>query len=230
MFVTTKLWIQEPGDANARAAFERSLERLGLDHVDLYLIHQPFGDYYSAWRAMEQINAEGLARAIGVANFHPDRLVDLIDHNELAPHVNQIEVNPFFQRSFDHEVMAPHGVQLEAWGGFAEGKNNLFTNELLTEVGDPYGKSPAQVVARWLVQRGIVTIPKSVHRGRMEQNLDSFDFELTERRHGSHRHPRHRRVAVLRPPRPRHGRLAQQSQGTVELTWRFPAAHPAPLV
>ena len=136
VFITTKLWIQDPGEANARAAFERSLERLGLDHVDLYLIHQPLGDYYSSWRAMEQINAEGLARAIGVANFYPDRLVDLIEHNDIAPAVNQIEVNPFFQRHADQELAGTHGVQIEAWGGFAEGKNNLFTDPLLAEIGD----------------------------------------------------------------------------------------------
>lgn len=180
VFVTTKLWIQEPGEANARAAFEASLDRLGLDHVDLYLIHQPFGDYYSAWRALEQINREGLARAIGVANFYPDRLVDLIEHNEIAPHVNQIELNPFFQRQADEDLMRAHGVQTEAWGGFAEGKNDLFTNPVLTEIGNRYGKSVAQVVIRWLIQRSLVTIPKSVRRDRMEQNLDVFDFELAQ--------------------------------------------------
>jgi 2,5-diketo-D-gluconate reductase A len=180
IFVTTKLWIQRPGEAIARAAFERSLERLGLDHVDLYLIHQPFSDYYSAWRAMEQLHAEGLARAIGVANFHADRLVDLIDHNAVVPAVNQIEVNPFFQRPADHELMAGRGVQVESWGGFAEGKNDLFTNPVLSGIGAGHGKSTAQVVLRWLIQRGIVTIPKSVRRDRMEQNLDVFDFQLSD--------------------------------------------------
>jgi 2,5-diketo-D-gluconate reductase A len=179
IFVTTKLWIQNPGEANARAAFERSLERLGMDQVDLYLIHQPLGDYYSAWRAMEQQRADGLARAIGVANFYPDRLVDLIEHNAITPAVNQIEVNPFFQRHADEELMRTHGVQAESWGGFAEGKNNLFTDPLLAEIGAAHGKSVAQVVLRWLIQRGIVTIPKSVRRERMEQNLDVFDFELS---------------------------------------------------
>lgn len=178
VFVTTKLWIQNPGEAIARDAFERSLERLGLDRVDLYLIHQPFGDYYSSWRAMEQIHAEGLARAIGVSNFYPDRLVDLIDHNEVTPAVDQIEASPFFQRHVDHDVMREHGVQLEAWGGFAEGKNGLFSDPTLTAIGDAHGKSVAQVVLRWLIQREIVTIPKSVHRDRMEQNLDVFDFAL----------------------------------------------------
>jgi 2,5-diketo-D-gluconate reductase A len=180
LFITTKLWIQDPGESNARAAFERSLERLGLDRVDLYLIHQPLGDYYSSWRAMEQIHAEGLARAIGVANFYPDRLVDRIDHNHVTPAVNQVEVNPFFQRHVDQEIMRSHGVQMESWGGFAEGKNNLFTDPLLAEIGDAHGKSVAQVVLRWLIQRDVVTIPKSVRRQRMEQNLDVFDFALTD--------------------------------------------------
>lgn len=180
LFITTKLWIQDPGEANARAAFERSLQRLGLDHVDLYLIHQPLGDYYSSWRAMEQLHAEGLVRAIGVANFYPDRLVDLIEHNDITPAVNQIEVNPFFQRGGDQELMRTHGVHLEAWGGFAEGKNNLFSEPLLTEIGTAYGKTVAQVVLRWLIQRDAVTIPKSVRRERMEQNLDVFDFALTD--------------------------------------------------
>ncbi len=180
LFVTTKLWIQNPGEANAKVAFERSLERLGLDHVDLYLIHQPLGDYYSSWRAMEELHAYGLARAIGVANFYPDRLVDLMEFNEVTPAVDQIETNPFFQRHADHELMRTHGVQLEAWGGFAEGRNDLFTNATLTAIGDAHGKSVAQVVLRWLVQRDIVTIPKSVRRERMEQNLDVFDFTLTD--------------------------------------------------
>lgn len=180
LFITTKLWIQDPGEANARAAFERSLERLALDHVDLYLIHQPFGDYYSSWRAMEQLHAEGLVRAIGVANFYPDRLVDLIEHNDVTPAVNQIEVNPFFQRGVDQELMRTHRVQMESWGGFAEGKNNLFTDPLLTEIGNAHGRTVAQVVLRWLIQRDVVTIPKSVRRERMEQNLDVFDFALTD--------------------------------------------------
>jgi 2,5-diketo-D-gluconate reductase A len=180
VFVTTKLWIQNPGEANAKAAFDRSLERLGLDHVDLYLIHQPLGDYYSFWRAMEQIHADGLARAIGVANFHTDRLVDLIEHNDVTPAVDQIETHPFFQRHADQEVMRAHGVQIESWGGFAEGRNNLFTDPTLTAIGNAHGKSVAQVVLRWLIQRDIVTIPKSVRRERMEQNLDVFDFALTD--------------------------------------------------
>ena len=180
LFITTKLFIQDPGEDKARAAFERSLGRLGLDHVDLYLIHQPLGDYYSFWRAMEQLLAEGLTRAIGVSNFYPDRLVDLIDHNQVTPAVNQIEAHPFFQRHADHELMRDHGVQMEAWGGFAEGRNNLFTDPTITAIGDAYDKSVAQVVLRWLIQRGIVVIPKSVRRDRMEQNLGVFDFALTD--------------------------------------------------
>ncbi len=180
LFITTKLWIQDPGESNARAAFERSLERLGLEHVDLYLIHQPLGDYYSSWRAMQQLHAEGLARAIGVSNFYPDRLVDLIEHNEVTPAVDQIEVNPFFQRQADQDLMRTHGVQIESWGGFAEGKNHLFTDPLLTGIGNEHSKSVAQVVLRWLIQRDVVTIPKSTRRERMEQNLDVFDFTLTD--------------------------------------------------
>jgi 2,5-diketo-D-gluconate reductase A len=180
LFITTKLWIQRPGEANAKRAFERSLERLGVDYVDLYLIHQPLGDYYSSSRAMEKLHADGLARAIGVSNFYPDRLVDLIEHNEVAPAVDQVETNPFFQRHADQEVMRAHGVQLESWGGFAEGRNNLFTDPTLTAIGDAHGKSVAQVVLRWLIQRDIVAIPKSVRRERMQQNLDVFDFTLTD--------------------------------------------------
>jgi 2,5-diketo-D-gluconate reductase A len=180
LFVTTKLGIQNPGESNAKRGFEASLERLGLDRIDLYLIHQPLGDYYSFWRAMEQLHADGLAKAIGVANFYPDRLVDLIEHNEVVPAVNQIEAHPFFQRHADQELMRTHGVQMEAWGGFAEGRNNLFSDPTLTAIGDAHGKSVAQVVLRWLTQRGIVTIPKSVRRERVEQNLDVFDFTLTD--------------------------------------------------
>jgi 2,5-diketo-D-gluconate reductase A len=181
LFVTTKLWIQkEPGEEPVRRAFEASLQRLGLDHVDLYLIHQPLGDYYSAWRAIQEINREGLAKAIGVSNFYPDRLVDLIVRNEVTSAVNQIETHPFFQRTADQELMREHGVQIESWGPFAEGRNDLFTNPLLSEIGASYGKSVGQVVLRWLVQRGVVVIPKSVRPERMRENIDVFDFELTE--------------------------------------------------
>jgi len=183
LFITTKLWIQHAPAGNVlddtRRAFGNSLERLGLDYLDLYLIHQPLGDYYSEWRAMQEINKEGLARAIGVSNFHPDRLVDLIDHNEIVPAVNQIETHPFHQRATDQELMRERGVQIESWGPFAEGKNDLFTNPTLTEIGAAHGKSVAQVVLRWLVQREVVVVAKSVRPDRMAQNLDIFDFTLT---------------------------------------------------
>jgi 2,5-diketo-D-gluconate reductase A len=180
VFVTTKLWIQKPGEDNARRAFEASLKRLGLDYVDLYLIHQPLGDYYSSWRAMQEVGREGLAKAIGVANFYPDRLVDLIDHNEVTPAVNQIETHPFFQRTADQALMREHGVQIESWGPFAEGQNNIFSDPTLSEIGAAHGKSVAQVVLRWLIQRDVVVIPKSVRPERMRENIDVFDFELTD--------------------------------------------------
>jgi 2,5-diketo-D-gluconate reductase A len=180
LFVTTKLWIQKPGEDNARRAFEASLRRLGLDYVDLYLIHQPLGDYYSSWRAMQEVSREGLAKAIGVANFYPDRLVDLIDHNDVTPAVNQIETHPFFQRTADQALMREHGVQIESWGPFAEGKNNIFSDPTLSEIGATHGKSVAQVVLRWLIQRNVVVIPKSVRPDRMRENIDVFDFELTD--------------------------------------------------
>jgi len=179
LFVTTKLWIEDQGEERARHGFEASVERLGLDYVDLYLIHQPLGDYYGSWRTMEKLNHEGVARAIGVSNFYPDRLVDLIEHNEVAPMVNQIECHPFFQRAADHELMKERGVQMGAWGPFAEGKNNLFSDRTLAEIGDSHGKSVAQVVLRWLVQREVVVVQKSVRPERMRANHDVFDFELT---------------------------------------------------
>ncbi|MER5890785.1 aldo/keto reductase [Streptomyces sp. NPDC001941] len=181
LFVTTKLWVQDaPAQDNTRRAFETSLTKLGLDHVDLYLMHQPFGDVYGQWRAMEALNREGLTRAIGVANFYPDRLIDLIVNNEITPAVNQIETHPFFQRTDYHALMREHGVQHQSWGGFAEGKNDLFANPLLADVGKDYGKSVAQVVLRWLTQRDVITIPKSVRAERMAENFDVFDFDLTD--------------------------------------------------
>lgn len=181
LFVTTKLWIQaKPGEDVVKRAFEASLKRLGLDQLDLYLIHQPYGDYYSAWRAMQDLNREGAVRAIGVSNFHGDRLVDLIERNEITPAVNQVETHPFHARFADQELMRGLGVQIESWGPFAEGKNDLFTNPTLAGIGDAHGKSVAQVVLRWLVQREVVVIPKSVRPERMAQNLDIFDFELTD--------------------------------------------------
>jgi 2,5-diketo-D-gluconate reductase A len=180
LFITTKLWIQDAGEENAKRAFDLSLQRLGLDYLDLYLIHQPFGDYYGSWRAMEQLHHDGLVRAVGVSNFYADRLVDLIDHNEIAPAVDQVECHPFFQRTADQELMQDRGVQIESWGPFAEGRNNLFTDPALSEIGTAHDKSVAQVVLRWLVQRGVVVIPKSVRPERMRENLDVFDFELTD--------------------------------------------------
>jgi 2,5-diketo-D-gluconate reductase A len=180
LFITTKLWVSDSGEDAARRAFDKSLQRLGLDHLDLYLIHQPFGDYYGSWRAMEQLQREGLVRAIGVSNFYPDRLVDLTDHNEVTPAVNQVETHPFFQRADYQELMRERGVQIESWGPFAEGRNGLFTDPLLTEIAAAHGRSVAQVVLRWLIQRDVVVIPKSVRPERMAENIDVFDFALTD--------------------------------------------------
>ncbi|MER5727326.1 aldo/keto reductase [Streptomyces sp. NPDC002138] len=179
LFVTTKLWVSDAGEEKARRAFDTSLRKLGLDHLDLYLIHQPYGDVYGSWRAMEALYQEGLVRAIGVSNFHGDRLVDLIDHNAIAPAVNQVETHPFHQRTADQELMRERGVQIESWGPFAEGRGGLFTHPELSRIAAAHGKSVAQVVLRWLVQRGVVVIPKSVRADRMAENLDVFDFELT---------------------------------------------------
>jgi 2,5-diketo-D-gluconate reductase A len=180
LFITTKMWINDSGEDGARRSFEASLQRLGLDRLDLYLIHQPYGDYYSSWRAMERLHREGVVRAIGVSNFHPDRLIDLVDHNEVTPAVNQIETHPYFQRHADQDVMRDRGVQIESWGPFAEGRNDLFTDPTLTAIGESHGKSVAQVVLRWLIQRDVLVIPKSVRRERMAENLDVFDFTLTD--------------------------------------------------
>ncbi|MGW7608021.1 aldo/keto reductase [Streptomyces sp. NPDC054766] len=181
LFVTTKLWVQDaPAEENAQRAFDASARKLGLDYLDLYLMHQPYGDVYGQWRAMEALNREGRAKAIGVANFYPDRLVDLVLNNEITPAVNQIETHPFFQRTADQDLMREHGVQIQSWGGFAEGKNDLFTNALLSGIGAEHGKSVAQVVLRWLTQRGVVAIPKSVRAERMAENIDIFGFELDD--------------------------------------------------
>jgi 2,5-diketo-D-gluconate reductase A len=179
LFITTKLWIEDQGEEQAKRAFEASLRQLQLDYVDLYLIHQPLGDYYGSWRALEALNRQGLARAIGVSNFYPDRLVDLIDHNDVAPMVDQVECHPFFQRDTEQQLMRERGVQIESWGPFAEGRNNLFTDPTLAEIGSFHGKSVAQVVLRWLIQRGVVVVQKSVRPERMRENIDVFDFELT---------------------------------------------------
>ena len=179
LFITTKLWIQDAGDHTTKAAVEKSLTRLGLDYLDLYLIHQPLGDYYGAWRVMQELYRDGLIRAIGVSNFYPDRLVDLIDHSEVTPAVNQVETHPYFQRIDDQRLIRGRGVQIESWGPFAEGRNNLFTDRTLTAIGTAHGKTVAQVVLRWLIQREVVAIPKSVRKDRIEENFDVFDFELS---------------------------------------------------
>jgi diketogulonate reductase-like aldo/keto reductase len=178
LFITTKLWIQSDGYQETKKSFEASLKKLQLDYLDLYLIHQPFGDVYGEWRAMEELYKEGKVRAIGVSNFQPDRLIDLIIHNEIVPAVNQVETHPFHQQHEAQQFMVDNKVQIESWGPFAEGKNDMFKNELLQSIGDKYNKSIAQVVLRWLTQRGVVAIPKSVRKERMAENLNSLDFQL----------------------------------------------------
>lgn len=180
LFITTKLWVQDASYEGAKKAIQTSLDKLGLDYLDLYLIHQPMGDYYGAYRAMEEAYKEGKIKAIGVCNFYPDRLADLCLNVEVKPAVNQVELHPFFQQENALKVMKEYGVQPEAWGPFAEGKYGIFTDEKLTAIGNKYGKSAAQVVLRWNIQRGVVVIPKSVHKNRMEQNIDIWDFELSE--------------------------------------------------
>lgn len=181
LFITTKLWIADAGYENTKRAFERSLQRLQLDYLDLYLIHQPFGDVYGSWRAMQELYREGRIEAIGVSNFYPDRLMDLIVHNEVAPAVNQIETNPFNQQIETQKFLQENNVQIESWAPFAEGRNNLFQNELLLSIASEYNKSIAQVILRWLTQRGVVAIPKSVRKERMVENISIFDFELTQK-------------------------------------------------
>ena len=179
LFITTKLWIQSNGYEGTKKAFENSLKRLQLDYLDLYLMHQPYGDVYGEWRAMQDIYKEGRVRAIGVSNFQPDRLIDLIIHNEIVPAVNQIETHPFHQQIETQKFLQENKVQIESWGPFAEGKNNIFHNELLLSIGKKYNKSIAQVILRWLTQRGVIAIPKSVRKERMEENFNSLDFELS---------------------------------------------------
>lgn len=180
LFITTKLWIQDRGYEGAKQAFEKSLSKLQLEYLDLYLIHQPYGDVYGEWRAMEDLYREGKVRAIGVSNFHPDRLMDLIVHHEIVPAVNQIETHPFHQQIDAQQFLVENNVQIESWGPFAEGKNDIFSNELLLSIGGKYHKSIAQVILRWLTQRGVVAIPKSVRKERMEENINIFDFQLTD--------------------------------------------------
>lgn len=179
LFITTKLWLQDAGYENTKKAFDKSLKRLQLDYLDLYLIHQPYGDVYGSWRAMEDLYREGRMRAIGVSNFQPDRMMDLIIHNKVVPAVNQIETHPFCQQIESQKFLQENNVQIESWGPFAEGKNNMFHNELLLSIAGKYKKSVAQVVLRWLTQRGVVVIPKSVRKERIMENLNIFDFELS---------------------------------------------------
>lgn len=179
LFITTKLWIQDAGYEKTKKAFEKSLKKLQLDYLDLYLIHQPYNDVHGAWRAMEELYERGKVRAIGISNFHPDRVMDLISFNKIVPAVNQIETHPFHQQIEAHKFLQENGIQHESWGPFAEGKNDLFKNELLAAIGKKYNKSIAQVVIRWLTQRGIVAIPKSVRKERMEENFNIFDFQLS---------------------------------------------------
>jgi len=178
LFITTKLWIQSEGYEGTKKAFETSLKKLQLDYLDLYLIHQPYGDVYGEWRAMEDLYKEGKVRAIGVSNFQPDRLIDLIIHHKIVPAVNQIEMHPFHQQIEAQSFLIENNVQTESWGPFAEGKNNIFHNEVLVAIAEKYNKSTAQVMLRWQTQRGIVAIPKSVRKERIEENFNIFDFEL----------------------------------------------------
>jgi len=180
IFLTTKLWLEDAGYEKTLKAFDKSLAKLQTDYLDLYLIHQPYGDVYGAWRAMEELYRDGRVKAIGVCNFHPDRLMDLIIHNEIAPAINQIETHPFCQQIETQRFLQENNVQIQSWGPFAEGRNGLFSNEVLQAIGGKYGKSVAQVVLRWLIQRGVVVIPKSVRQERIKENFDVFGFELAD--------------------------------------------------
>lgn len=179
LFITTKLWVQDAGYESTKSAFQKSLDRLHLDYLDMYLIHQPYGDVFGSWKAMQELHHQGRIRAIGVANFQPDRLMDLMVNSGFVPAVNQIETHPFHQQKAVQGFLEAHHIQLQSWGPFAEGKNNIFHHEVLSRIGAQYGKSVAQVVLRWLVQRGIIAIPKSVRKERMAENFSIFDFELS---------------------------------------------------
>jgi diketogulonate reductase-like aldo/keto reductase len=179
LFITTKVWVQDVGYEKTKAAFHKSLDLLQLDYLDLYLIHQPYGDIFGSWRAMQELYAEGKVRAIGVANFQPDRVMDLIINSGFTPAINQIETHPFHQQIKTQSFLEDNNVQIQSWGPFAEGKNNIFHNEILISIGTKYNKSVAQVILRWLTQRGVVAIPKSVRKERMIENFDIFDFELS---------------------------------------------------
>ncbi|REH00966.1 aldo/keto reductase [Flavobacterium aquicola] len=178
LFITTKLWVSDAGYENTKAAFQKSLDSLQLDYLDLYLIHQPYGDIYGSWRAMQELYQEGKVRAIGVSNFHPDRVMDLITNTGFIPAVNQIETHPFHQQKETQKFLEDNNIQIESWGPFAEGKNDIFKNEVLTKIAAKHNKSTAQVMLRWLTQRGVVAIPKSVRKERMAENFNIFDFEL----------------------------------------------------
>ena len=180
LFVTTKLWIADTGFEKTKRAFDRSMKRLQLDYLDLYLIHQPYGDVFGSWRAMEELYREGRIKAIGVSNFHPDRVMDFMVHNEVVPAVDQIETHPFHQQVETQKFLTENNIQIESWGPFAEGKNNIFRNEVLVSIAEKHGKTVAQVILRWLTQRNIIVIPKSVRKDRMVENFDIFTFELTQ--------------------------------------------------
>ena len=180
LFVTTKLWIQDSGYDNTLKAFETSRKKLGLEYLDLYLVHQPFGDYYDSWRAMEKLHKEGLVRAIGVCNFSQERLVDLCLNNEIRPAINQIEIHPFHQQQGERDVMKEYQVQPESWEPLSEGQKDIFNNKILTKIATKYNKSVAQVILRWHIQQDIVVIPKTVHKERMQENMNIWDFELKE--------------------------------------------------
>ena len=180
LFITTKIWISNAGFDKAKASIEESLEKLKSDYIDLLLIHQPFGDYYGTYRAMEEAYKEGKVRAIGVSNFYPDRLIDICRFNEIIPAVNQIETHPFHQQIAAHEIMNKYGVRHESWGPFAEGRKDMFTNPVLAEIGNKYGKTVAQVILRYLIENDVIVIPKSTHKIRMMENINVFDFELSE--------------------------------------------------
>ena len=180
LFITTKLWASDMGYENTKLAFQKSIDKLQLDYLDLYLIHQPYGDVFGSWRAMQELYEEGKIKAIGVANFHPDRVMDLIINSGFTPAVNQIETHPFHQQIETHQFLTDNNVQIQSWGPFAEGKNDIFNNETLKTIAVKYNKSVAQVILRWLTQRGIIAIPKSVRKERMKENFDVFTFELSE--------------------------------------------------
>lgn len=179
LFITTKLWVQDTGYEKTKAAFQKSLDKLQLDYLDLYLIHQPYGDIFGSWRAMQELYEQGMIKAIGVANFYADRVIDLIINSGFTPAINQIETHPFQQQVENQKFLSDNDVQIQSWGPFAEGKNDIFRNEVLSVIGQKYNKSVAQVILRWLTQRDVIVIPKSVRKERMVENFNIFDFELT---------------------------------------------------